>query len=717
MRTGTLRHGNTGILPDFRALPDSLLSAFRAESDRWFLWSPVGLGCGIALYFSLSFEPPLWASIGLAACTGLAMFFARRRLSDWAGLMVTALFCVALGLAAATYRTASVAGPVLQKTWSGTLEGRVVSVETTAQNALSVVIEPDSMQRLSPDETPARVRLSIRIKNVALEPGEAIRLRARLLPPPDPVEPEGFDYARQVWFERIGAVGFAYTKPERLAPPPHDAVTWLARLRADVTTRVRETIGGPAGAVAAALITGEKRAIPDETSAALRRAGLAHVLSISGLHMVLFAGSLFWLLRAGFAAVPRLALYYPIKKYAAIAALFGATAYLLLSGAGIATQRAWIMIGLMFIAILLDRPAISMRNVALAALVILLWRPESLLSASFHMSFAAVVALIAFYETPFIQRLLMPAGRQSRLAPLALFRFIGRYLLGIAFTTAVAGVATGAFSAFHFNHIEPYSMVGNLGALPVVSIVIMPAALVALMLMPFGLDEPALWVMGQGIELMLTVAHFVASLDGAEGLVASAPVHALAIVTFGGLWLALWRGHWRYLGVLPIIIGLALWQSGQPADLMVNRDGKLVALRDADGHLMLSASRPSYAAEIWLRHDGDARTPKQASSDTGKICDDLGCVWTRADGTKLAMPLSLAALREDCIAADIIVARFGIPRRLRKSCKAHLVIDRFDLWRDGATAVWLSDKNWTRLTARETRGARPWVPTRGSSKN
>lgn len=694
-------------------MPESLLSALRAETDRWFLWSPVGLGCGIALYFSLPIEPPLWAAIASALCACLVMLLARRHLPDWAGLMAAGLFCLSLGLAAATLRTASVAAPVLQKAWSGTLQGRVVSVETTAQKALSVVIAPDRMQSLPPDAMPAHLRLSIRIKNVQLEPGETIRLRARLLPPPDPVEPAGFDYARQVWFERIGAVGFAYTKPEILAPPPQDARTWLARLRADVTTRVRDTIGGPAGAVAAALITGEKRAIPDETSAALRRAGLAHVLSISGLHMVLFAGSLFWLLRAGFAALPRFALHHPIKKYAALAALFGATAYLLLSGAGIATQRAWIMITLMFIAILLDRQAISMRNVSLAALVILIWRPESLLSASFHMSFAAVVALIAFYETPFIQRLLMPSGGQSKFAPMGLLHFVWRHLLGIAFTTAVAGVATGAFSAFHFNHLEPYSMVGNLGALPVVSFVIMPAALVALLLMPFGLDGPALWIMGQGIELMLGVAHFVADLEGAEGLVGNAPVMALAAVTFGGLWLSLWRGRWRYLGVLPVLAGFAFWQSGAPADLMVNRDGKLVALRNGDGRLMLSASRPAYAAETWLRHDGDARTPKQAASHSGKTCDDIGCIWTRPDGTKLAMPLTLAALRDDCLQADMIVARFGIPRRLRQACKASLVIDRFDLWRDGATAVWLEQgKKPIRLTAREMRGARPWVPMR-----
>lgn len=694
-----------------------LRASFFAEADRWFLWSPVLLGTGIALYFSLSFEPWLGLVWGLFGLSVLALYLLRRRETAVLDLVVAALFCVALGLAVAATRTAWVSAPVLQSTWSGELTGRIVQSEVTRTGGLRVIVEPLTMRRLALDAMPARVMLSIRIKNVTVEPGETVRLRARLMPPPEPVEPGGFDYARQIWFDQIGGTGFAYSAPERIAPPRYSFADWLARLRTRISAHVRASIDGPAGAVAAALITGEKDAIPADTVDDLRKAGLSHVLSISGLHMVLFAGSLFWLLRAGFALSSRLALYHPIKKWAAATAMVGATTYLLLSGAGIATQRAWVMISLMFVAILLDRPAISMRNVALAALIILIWQPESLLSASFHMSFAAVVALIAFYEAPFIQRLIVTERNVVQIPALGPLRFLWRNLLGIALTTTVAGLATGAYAAFHFDRIAPYSMAGNLGAMPLVSAIIMPCALIALVLMPFGLDGPALWIMGKGIEGMLAIAHRVASWDGSDRLIAAAPMSALVAVTFGGLWLALWRTRWRFLGVAPIVLGLLLWGTGTRPDVLINRDGKLVAMRGTDGRLILSAARPAYAAGIWLRHDGDPREPRDATKSDAKRCDALGCVWQQPGQPVIAMPTSLGALADDCHHADIIVASFGMPYRVRKACTRPIVIDYFDLWREGATTLTrAADGTWMRNTARMARGDRPWVQQRKSRK-
>ncbi|MDO8289290.1 MAG: ComEC/Rec2 family competence protein [Parvibaculum sp.] len=693
-----------------------LRTSFFAESNRWFLWSPVFVGVGVALYFALPVEPYLTLSLAALALASALFAVARYRLSLLA-LPAAILFCVALGLAASSVRAALVAAPVLQSKWSGTLTGRVVFAELSAKGGLSVTIAPTAMQRLDPAAMPVRVRLSVRLKGVELQPGETVRLRASLLPPPDPVEPGGFDYARQIWFQSIGAVGFAYTVPERIAPPPDDIFSGLARLRSAITTHVRDTIGGPKGAVAAALITGEQRAIPADTVEDLRIAGLTHVLSISGLHMALFGGTLFWLARAVLALIPRLALYYPIKKWAAVVAILGTTFYLCISGFGVATNRSYIMIGLMFLSILFDRPAISMRNVALAALIVLLWQPETLLSASFHMSFAAVVALIGFYESPLIQRLMNGEAPKDGLLFLVPIRFVGRHIAGIMLTTTVAGIATGAYAAFHFDRVALYSMAGNLGALPVVSVVIMPAALIALILMPFGLDDPALWVMGQGIDVMLAVAHEVASWEGADRMIAAAPMAALIAVTFGGLWLALWQTSWRWLGLLPVALGFFFWDAGTRPDILIDRDGKLAAMRGSDGLLTLTSARPAYTAETWLRRDGDMRTPKDAANTGLKTCDALGCVWIIPNRPVIAMPKSLAAVSDDCAKADIIIANFGLPRRLRKTCKAPLVIDRFDLWRNGAMSFTIpqgeisNSENWIRHTARNERGDRPWVLT------
>ena len=443
-------------------------------------------------------------------------------------------------------------------------------------------------------------------------------------------------------------------------------------------------------------------------------------------------GALFWLVRILLAMIPRLALHYPIKKWAAFVALLGTTFYLCISGFGVATNRSYIMIALMFLSVMLDRPAISMRNVALAALIVLLWQPETLLSASFHMSFAAVVALIGFYESPLIQRLTTPNSADNRPAFFIPFAFVFRHITGILLTTTIAGFATGAYAAFHFDRVTLYSMAGNLGALPAVSALVMPAALIALILMPFGLDGPALWVMGQGVHIMLVVAHEVASWEGADRMIAAAPMSALVAVTLGGLWLALWQTTWRWLGVLPIVLGIFLWDTRTPPDILIDRDGKLVGVRGADNKLVLSSARPAYTAETWLRRDGDTRTPKEAATTEMKLCDALGCVLTIPSVTSstnetqppliIAMPKSIAALADDCTRADIIIASFGIPRALRRTCeadtpnhKASVIVDRFDLWRNGATSLTLprgeltDSGNWIRSTAQEERGNRPWV--------
>ncbi|PKQ05982.1 MAG: metal-binding protein [Alphaproteobacteria bacterium HGW-Alphaproteobacteria-11] len=675
-----------------------------ADGDRLFLWTPVLIATGVAAYFAVDFEPSLIAALAAAAVLALAFIPLRQRAA--VAPLAAGLLCVALGFAAASLRSHMVAGPVLERPQAGVLTGRVVAVEETETGTLVAVLEPASFARLRIAELPRRVRVNIRLKEASLAPGATVSLRARLMPPPEPVLPGGFDYARQVWFESLGGVGFAYTAPEELEPP--DGVTaMLVELRGRIGARIRHVIGGPAGAVSAALVTGERAAIPKAVAADLRAAGLAHVLAISGLHMMLFGGSVFWLVRAGLALVPRLALNYPIKKWAAAVALAGATFYLAISGAAIATQRAWIMIALMFVAIMLDRPALSLRNVALAAILILLWRPESLLGASFQMSFAAVVALIAFYESDRVRGL---TSSPNRIGLANMPRRIGAYALGLAFTSIVAGAATGAIGAFHFNRIAVYGLAGNMAAMPLVGIVVMPMALLALLLMPFGLDGPALWIMGTGVDGMLTVAHEVASWDGADSLVADAPLHALLLTVFGGLWLALWRESWRYLGVAPMLLGIALWGAAPKHDILIDRDAALFAVRGADGRLALGAARPAYAAEQWLRHDGDRRTPREAAHSPEMYCDAGGCVYRDAGQPVVTFAKSLDAAMEDCALADVVIAQVPLSWRARQECGADVVLDYFDLWREGATAlIFDQDGKVIVATSLQMRGNRPWV--------
>lgn len=693
-----------GIREAFGACTSWLRASYAADNDRLFLWIPVFMGAGIALYFGLGFEPPFWAA--LLPPPVAAWFAWRARHRPLAGPISMALLCVAVGLVAAVLRFHAVAAPVLERPMSGDLVGHVLTVERTETGALSAVLAPVSFGKLSSESLPAKVRLNVRLGGAVLRPGAEVRMRARLMPPPEPVLPNGFDFARQAWFSSTGAVGFAYTAPGETVPPS-GAGELLTVLRMKIGERIRSRIGGTSGAVAAALVTGERASIPDEISADLRAAGIYHVLSISGLHMVLFAGSLFWAVRAFLVLLPGLALRYPVKKWAAAVAILGATFYLLISGAAVATQRAWIMICLMFLAVLLDRPALSMRNVMLAATVILLWRPESLIGASFQMSFAAVIALIAFYESEPVRRW----SSRPRAAGLEAAASRGiAYILGIASTSIVAGTATGVIAAFHFNRIAIYGLAGNMAAMPIVGIVVMPMALLALLLMPFGLDGPALWVMGKGVDGMLIVAREVAAWQGADRLVPAAPLSALVVAVLGALWLTLWRANWRYAGLVPLAVGLGLWGSVTPPDILIDRDAALFAVRTADGNLALTAPRPSYAAEQWLRYEGDARTAREAARSEFIDCDPEGCLYREDGRPAIAFSSNIAAVMEDCDKADIVIARVPVPHRIRNECSARLLLDYFFFWRNGATTVTLAPDGAPHIvTAREVRGAKPWV--------
>jgi len=528
-----------------------------------------------------------------------------------------------------------------------------------------------------------------------------------LMPPPGPVAPGAFDFQRHLYFAGIGAVGYAVARPQAVgAGAEEEPSSWrlrLAALRRAITARITDKLDGAAGAVAAALMTGERGAIPEDVMADLRDAGLGHLLAISGLHIGLVAGILFFAVRAGLALIRPLAVRAPIKKWAAVAALLGGLAYMAVSGATVPTQRATVMLAIVLAGVLLDRPALSMRLVAWAAVAVLLVAPESLLSAGFQMSFAAVVALVAAYE-----------GLGPRLAAWrrdgSAWRRPALYLAGVAATTAVAGLATAPFAIHHFNRLAAYGLAANLVAVPLTALWIMPWALAAFALMPFGLEGLALAPMGWGIELLIAVARTVAGWDGAVALIPAMPVWGLVAVALGGLWLCLWRRRWRLLGVPVMAAGLATVGLTSTPDILISGDGRLLAVSDAGGGLSLSSGRAGrFSAEAWLRLAAatEAGTwPRHGASADGRlVCDGLGCVL-RADGRAVAIARDPRALAEDCRRAEVVISLEPVRRRCPS---ARLVIDRFDLWRQGSHALWLEDGGVRVESARGVRGERPWV--------
>ena len=695
-----------------------------AERDRWVLWLPVMFGSGIAIYFGLSFEPPLWLGpVGVAAVL-LAAFVVRKTGGQGGGALLAVLVMAGMtvaGFAAAQWRTAAVAAPVLnERIGPTTVSGLVIDVETFP-NGSRVTFEKPRIAGLRPDRGPQKARLKLRGKQPAVSPGQWLRVRAILTPPSPPAQPGGFDFQRHSYFRQLGAYGFSIGTAEIIGDGKQgmDFLTLgLARVRQAVTARVLAGLDGPAGAVAAALMTGERSSIPSALMDSMRDSGLAHLLAISGLHIGLMAAILFVGLRALMALSEPLALHFPIKKWAAAAAIAGAFAYALIAGATVPTQRAFLMVGLVLLAVLVDRKGLSVRLVAWAAMVILVLRPESLLGASFQMSFAAVIALIAAYEW-ISERRRARAGQAERKPP-SWTRKVGFYLAGVALTTVIAGAATTPFAVYHFNRFADYGLVANLMAVPVTALWVMPWAVAAFVLMPFGLETLALTPMGWGINVVIAVAETVSSWPGAVTLLPSMPTLALVAVALGGLWMCLWRRRWRLLGLAGIAAGLAAIAVTQPPDILVDGRGRLLAVRGADGSVAFSTfRRERFIRGIWLRRFGqdEARAiwPKNGTRPDQRLsCDLQGCLY-RVGGRVAALAYGEGALAEDCWIADVVVSIVPV----RRACPATVdVIDRFDLWRHGGHALWLDETGVRIETVNGSRGDRPWVikPGRGQGR-
>ncbi|HEV7369070.1 ComEC/Rec2 family competence protein [Arenibaculum sp.] len=679
----------------------AVASIWAAEAERWLLWLPVLAGAGIGIYFALPAEPPVWIGPVVAAALSVALAAARRSMPTLVAF--AALAAVAFGFAAAQVRTAAVSAPVLTR-GSGpvVVTGRVVVMER-GEGAARVTLDEVAIAGMEPAATPERVRLHVSERHGEVMPGMTLRVRAFLQPPPGPVMPGSFDFGRQLFFARIGAVGRSIGPVE----PVDGAGSMLSsaaaeRARRVLADRILDSLDGARAGVAAALVAGEQRAIPAEAMEEIRISGLAHLLSISGLHVGLVAGLVFFAVRALLAMVETVALRFPIKKWAAVPALTAAVGYTLLVGAPVPTQRAALMTGIVLGAMLLERNPFSMRLVAFAAAVVLLLQPESMLGPSFQMSFGAVIALIAAYESLGSRFAAWRAGAGMPLRA-------ALYLFGLVLTSLVASLATLPFGLHHFQQIQFYGVAANMIAVPVTSFWVMPLGLVSVAAMPFGLESWPLEAMALGIDVILGTASVVAGLPGASGLVPAMPVWGLTALALGGLWLVLWTRRWRLLGLIPVALGFASILLAPRPDLLVSDDGRVVALRDGGGHLLLSTKRAGrFDAQTWLRHDGRADAeawPAQGPGAGGALaCDPQGCIWN-AGGKRVAIAWRYEAFLEDCLAADIVVAP-----ELYGRCAAPVAITRGDLLRKGAHALRLGTDGVRIETVADARGSRPWAP-------
>ncbi|MCX7683699.1 MAG: ComEC family competence protein [Acetobacteraceae bacterium] len=689
-----------GAFAALRARADALLGA---EWDRLALWLPVAMAGGIVLYFSLPAEPPAWLAL-LALPPAAAGFALRpeRPFSAWLCGLVAAFL---LGLGSAALHAAL--APPMPELPRGAVElsARVADLEALPDG---VRLTLDRV-RLSPEAPELRRTVRLRLQRgdpLRPEPGSVIRVRALLRAPAAPAVPGGWDFQRSAFFEGLGASGFAIGRAQLLEDAGGRP---LARLRAEVERRVAEAIPGPAGAVAAALLTGRQRAIPPEDIRAMRDSGLAHLLAVSGLHIGIVMGVAFAVVAALLRLFPPLLARADIRKGAALAALLAGLGYLLLTGAAVPVQRAFAMAALVMLGLFLDRTALSLRTVAAAATLVLLLRPDLLLGPSFQMSFAAVLALVAGFEAarPHLDRL--------RQAP-AWWRVPALWAAGLLLSSVLAAAATMPFGLHHFGRLQWYGVAANAVAVPLTGMLVMPAGMAGLLLMPLGLEHWALGPMGWGVERILAVAHAVASWPGAAEAAVPLPAAGAVLAGFGLCWLCLWRTRWRLAGLPILALGLSAGAWQRPPDLLLSADSRWILVRLPEGAFAeRGRGAGAFQRDAMLRAwalAAAAPLPRAGAAAGGAIrCDAAGCRIVLPGGEVLLLRARPNEDRpgltpERCAGVALVVS--AAP--LRGRCPGVPVLDRFSTWRDGAHSVWVEAGGARVLSDRAVRGDRPWVP-------
>lgn len=677
-----------------------------AGAGRLLPWVPVAFGTGIAFYFAADHEPVLPVAVVAAIGLCAAAFLLRRHRVFPVAVMLAA---AAAGFAVATGKTARIAHPVLAKPiYSAVLSG-FVETRDIRERTDRFVLRVVSMESQRDQTKLERVRLSVK-KGTAPAVGSFVELKARLLPPMSPSRPGSYDFGRDMYFQRIGASGFVMGTVKAADPPDSGGMAlrysaFMQGLRDAIDARIRNVLDGDRRAIATALLTGRRDAISEPVNDAMFISGLGHVLSISGYHMAVVAGVVFFAIRALLALVPALTVSFPIKKWSAAAALLAAAFYLLLSGAEVATQRSFFMTAVVLIAVMVDRRAVTFRTLAVAALIVLAIAPEALVHPSFQMSFAATLGLVALVQVGMPK--LFAAPDNSATARVALWG--GREFVMLLLASLVAGLATTPYAAFHFHRITPFGVLANLAAMPVVSALVMPAGLLGLLAMPFGFDGFFWWLMGAGIDWMVAVAQWVARLPGAVGRMAAFGIGPLIVASLGIVLMGLLRTPLRWSGAGVLVLAVLWATATSRPDILISSDGRNVAVRGVDGRLHLMRSgKDAFALKEWLAADADARTPADASLTDGVSCDATGCVTSAARGGFVALSLRPEAMVDDCERAAIIVTSRQVPAGCRAS-----VIDAERLRRYGALAL-LVTRDGFAVDAVRPRGLdRPWSPAAG----
>ena len=671
--------GQLPRLPRIDTIGAGLERWLEAERDQLPLWLPVMLGAGVAAWFLLP-DARHWGEAALAAAAVALVALAIGREGRGARAVAIGAALVVLGLALIWWRAERVAAPVLARPAVVTLTGRVVRTEPlSARGLLRLTIATRTTG------IPPRVRVNLAEADVpaGLGRGASVAMKARLMPPPGPSVPGAYDFARIAWFGGLGATrrGFA---PVTVVTPARAG----SDLRTSLTAHITRRLPGSAGGVAAALATGDEGAIAEPDAEAMRRAGLAHLLSVSGLHITAVVGATMLLVLRLLALSPWLALRTRLPLIAAIAGAAAAIGYTLLTGSQVPTIRSCVAALLVLAALALGREAMTLRLVAAGALVVLLAWPEAIVGPSFQLSFAAITAIVALHEHPHVARWF-----ERHEEPW--YRRTLRSGASLLLTGIVVELALMPIAVYHFHKAGIYGAGVNIVAIPLTTFVIMPLEALALLFDVAGLGAPFWWLAGAALKALLWMAHAVSSAPGSTASLPAMPGGAFALMVGGGLWIALWRTRWRRLGMVPLMLGVIWALATPPPDLLVTGDGRHVAIRTPAGLALLRDRAGDYTRSTLSENAGFEGEPLLLADQPNARCSrdlcvaDIGSgkrVW-RIVATRSGYMVPIDQLAAACRGTDIVVSDRNLPR----TCIPRwLKLDRRTLAKTGGVSATLS---------------------------
>ena len=684
------------FLRGFAGRIEAFLERERAQLPLWFA---AAFGAGIAAWLWLP-GPRQWAAFLILALGAASVGFMTGANRRGRALLLGGI-AMAAGCALIWLRSDWVAAPRLERPAVVSFEGRVERMETrAAKGDLRLTLETEAKS------LPGRVRVLLPEADAPAGLGEGahVRLRARLQPPPPMALPGSHDFARDAWFAGIGGVGRAIGPVEVMESSPGGG---LDAVRDRLGMHIQEQMPGRNGGIATALATGDQSAVSEEDAEAMRRSGLAHLLSVSGLHIAAVVGAAMLLSLRLLALSERLALRFNLVLVAAAVGALAGVAYTVLTGMQVPTVRACIAAILVLGGIALGREALSLRLVAVAAVAILLFRPEALAGASFQMSFAAVTAIIALHHWEPVRKWL---GPREEILP---FRAL-RGLSGLLITGLVVEFALMPFALYHFHKAGLYGVVANLVAIPLTTFIIMPLEAAALILDAVGLGGPLWTATGWAVGAMLDLAHAVGSAEGAVAMVPTMPRWSFGLMVVGGLWLSLWTSRARLFGFVPFVIGAAGAALAPVPTLLVTGDGQHLALVRNDGVPVLLRSRSGDFVRDLISeasaYDGD---PANLEDQRFARCSRDACIADIVDESSAWRLLAIrsrhqidwAELTKACADADIVVS----DRRLPRGCDPRwLKLDRPALEKSGGMAIYLSGEPRVETVA-ERLGAHSWA--------